>query len=134
MLGRGMDGDLVRLARHGERDLALQIEMILAADPDPPGQALRRGRDRAERIAAHKGQRLGHQVAVRQRRINRQDGRQRLVLDFGQAGGAARLIPGQRRDREDRLAGIRDQAVRQQRLVMLVGRADVVDARQIGRG
>ena len=45
VLGGAVDGDVVVLARHGERDLPLQIEVLLPADVDAPFEHMRRGRN-----------------------------------------------------------------------------------------
>ena len=58
---------------------------------------------------------------------------QRIIFDPGQRGGAAGLIAGLGDDRKDRLAVELHQAIRQDRVVVQTGRADIVDARQIAR-
>ena len=49
MLGRGMDEHVAVLARNGERDLAFEIEMLLPADAQRAGDAVRRGGERVRR-------------------------------------------------------------------------------------
>jgi len=51
VLGRDMQRDLVGLAGERERDLALEIEMVLPADDEPPGDPPRRGGERRLRLA-----------------------------------------------------------------------------------
>jgi hypothetical protein len=67
-----------------------------------------------------------------QRFIHGQHGGQRLVINNRQKGGAAGLIAALGGDREQRLAVILDQALGEHRLVVAMGRADVVDAGNIG--
>jgi hypothetical protein len=61
VLGGGVDGHVIILAGNGERDMAFQIHMILAADLVAPLQAVGgRLQGARRRIAALQGQRLGH--------------------------------------------------------------------------
>src|SRR3546814_17065071 len=66
--------------------------------------------------------------------LEAQHRRQRLVVDGGKAGGTARLVARLRRHDENRLAGIFDDDLLKERLVVTVGRADVVHARGVGGG
>ena len=52
MLGRRMHQHVIVFARHGKCDLALQIKMLLAADPQNTAQAMLRPGDRSLGIAA----------------------------------------------------------------------------------
>ena len=52
MLGRGMDQHVAVLAGDGERDLAFEVEMLLAADPELAGDLPRRARDLLGGVAA----------------------------------------------------------------------------------
>ena len=93
MLGRGIDGDVLVLAGNGKGDLAFEIEMLLAADPHPALQPVRRRGDRRGRVAALQRQWRRHQPAVdRIEPGNVDDGRQFLVFDLGQPAGAPRLF------------------------------------------
>ena len=134
MLGRGEDRDLVVLARQGHGDLALQVEVILAADRHAPGDAPRRPLERRRRITARQGQRIRDQRALGLSGLEGDHGVQRRGLHDGETGGPARLIPRLGRDREEGLAGEEQPVGREDRLVVAVGRADVVDARDVGRG
>ena len=134
VLGRGVDRDLVVLAGHGQGDLPLEIEMFLAADTHPPGQAPWCSGDGGLGVAAPQRQRVGDQDARRQRRLGVQNGRQFLVFDDGEPGGAARLVAGGGGDGEDRLTDKLDEVGGKQGLVVAVGRADIVLARDVGCG
>ena len=52
VLGRAPDQQVAVLARHGKRDLALQIEVVLAAHPDAAREPMRRVGDRLLGLAA----------------------------------------------------------------------------------
>ena len=52
MLGRAEDVEPALLAGRGERGLALEIEMLLPADLERAGQAVRRGGERGIGVAA----------------------------------------------------------------------------------
>ena len=126
VLGRGIDRDLVVLARDGERDLAFEVEMLLPADVHPAGEPARCGGDRGPGVAAAQGQRVGDQDAAGQRRLDIQDRRQLLVFDHGELRRLPRLLAGRGGDGEDRLTDELDEIGREQRLVVAMGRADVV--------
>ena len=52
---RGVDGHLVALAGEGERRLAFEIEVLLAADGELALKPMRRGGDRGLGVAAPEG-------------------------------------------------------------------------------
>ncbi len=131
VLGRAVDRDLVVLAGDRHRDLALEIEMVLAADRHLAGEAPRRLGDRLGSIAALQGQGLGHQARLRAGQRDVEHRRQLLVFDRRQLRRPPGLMTGSRRDREQWLAGILDHPGREHRLVAAMGRADVVGARNI---
>ena len=136
VLGRGPDGDLVVLSRHGQGDLSFEVEMLLPADAHPTiEQAARCGGDGGLGVAAAQGERVGDERRRSASPLHGvEDGRQLRVLDVRQRRGAAGLVAGAGGDGEDRLADELDQVGRQQRLVVAVGRADIVLARHVGRG
>ena len=125
MLGRGPDMDVAVLARRGERDLAFEIEMVLAADDQPPFQDMRRGGDGPGGVAQTHNL-GGFDDATRGAgvRDGHQDG-QVFVGDLRQLRRGQRLIPGLGGDGEQRLADVLDQAVSEERIVAGHG-ADVV--------
>ena len=131
MLRRRIDRDLVLLAGDGEGDLRFEIKMILAADFHAAFEAQRRAREAGGGVAARQRQRIGDQRAAGPRCGNVENERQLVIADLRQRGGAAGGVSGQRRYRENRLAGIMHHALRQHRLVVAMRRADVVDARNI---
>ena len=133
VLGRGVDRDLVVLARHRQRDLALEIEMLLPADAHPAGRA-GAGRPRSppwRRRAAASADRSPARRSAAAASASRIAGSSSYST-IGQRSRAARLLAGVRGDRENRLAHELDEIGRQQRLVVAVGRADVVLARHVG--
>ncbi len=91
MLGAGIDPPLVLLQRQGIGDLALQVEMLLAADFELPVQAVRRARQRRFGLAAAHGHRRQHIALEGMRFARRQHGRQRLDIELHLARGAAGL-------------------------------------------
>ena len=116
-----------------KRDLALQIEMVLAAHPDAArrGDAARwrspaRGRRGASRAAAARRTAWASASSIAQDRL------ELAVFDLGQARGAARLLDRRRGDREQGLTGIFDRAVGEQRIAR-IHRADVVHAGHVLR-
>ena len=132
MLGRGMDLHVAVLARDRERDLAFEIEMLLAADAQLAFDALGAGGEReagvvlAERIirqdAAIGGERV---VDGDERRTGRH-------FEFHEFRRAASLIAGFRHHRECDLTAEFDAVGDEHRIVML-HRADVVRARNVRR-
>ena len=106
-----MDGHVVVLARHGERHLPLEIEVLLPADVHAPFEHMRRGRDGGLGIATlHRVRRLQEGLRLHGL-IDREIGGPVLVLDDGQAGGGARLGHRIGGDGEQRLPVVFDQAV-----------------------
>ena len=131
MLGRAMDGDIAVLSGHGEGDLTLEIEMLLATDVDPARQLVRGGLDGPGGIAP------GHDGGCLQKRfrvhglVDGDDGRQVLVVDPGQTRRRAGRLQRLGGDGEQGLAGIFDQTIGEQRVVAH-RRADVVGPGDIG--
>ena len=72
-------------------------------------------------------------ASLRERVLDREDRLELAVLDLGQARGAARLLDRGGGDREDRLPGVFDDALGEQRIAR-EDRADVVAARHVRRG
>ncbi len=134
VLRRRIDGDLVVLAGDRQGDLPLEIEVLLPADPHPAGQAPGRRGDGGLGVAAAQGQGIGDQHAGRQGGVHVEDRRQFLVLDHRELDGTPRLLARRGGDGEDRLAHELDEIGREQRLVVAVGRADVVLAGDVGGG
>jgi hypothetical protein len=133
MLGRAMDEHVPILHGDGERDLALEIEMILSADIDPAAEAMACRLERARRIAAAHFIGVEHEAPLRQCVCGRQDRREVLVLDGGQLRRHPGGVDGLGRHGEQHLAGELDLVGREDRVVMLADRADIVDAWYVGR-
>ena len=130
MLGRGIDQHPAGLLGHRQRDLAFQVEMLLAADAEGFAEQSRRTGEGGGDIAAqeligrqdvHLG---GDGVLDGDRRLLRLD------LDDRVADGAAGLVAGGADHREHHLAVEVDAARRQDGIVALV-RAAIIDARDI---
>ena len=128
-LGRAIDQNLVVLAGHGQRNLALEIEMVLPAEPHAALHPARCAFEGSRRIATLQRQRredlrMGFLVEVPDVDI----GRQFLIFDFCQPRRTAGLLAGFRNHAKNRLAVELDLAFCQHRIVMHAGRRDVVDA------
>ena len=104
VLRRGIDVHRPVLARDGERDLAFEIEMLLAADAKRALEPVRCGRDRRLRVAAAEGVVRQHRFAARERVLDVTLGALALDLDGGKPRGAARGVAGVRHDGKERLA------------------------------
>ncbi len=133
VLARGVHRHLVAFAGNGERGLALEIEMLLAADRELALEPVRGGGDRGLRVAAAEGVVVLHARAGLQRVGDGDRRRPRLDLDPAEPRGAARLVAGAGDDGEQRLAVEHDLALGEQRLVG-EHRRDVVLAGNVGRG
>ena len=134
-LCRAIDDHLVVLAGDRQRDLALEIEMVLAAEPhavlDAPGCR----RDRRGRITALQDQRRGDLLVLDRIEVPDVDhSRQLVILDHGQARRAARLLASLGHYGEDRLAVELHLAFGEHRIVMHVARRNIVLARHVGMG
>ncbi len=128
---------LVALARPGDRDLTLEVELLLPADLGASRQPVRRAVDRRPRIAARHAIGRLQQRAGRHRRLDGQDRRLGPIVDPRQPRRRPRLGQALGRDEEQRLPGIvhlarRPLAGRQHRLV-LHDRPGVVDTRHVVR-
>ena len=133
VLRRVVHEDPAVLARHREGDLALQVELFLPADAPPARQPVRGGGQGGARVAALERHGRQHERALRERILDREDGRELLVLDARQPRRAARLVDRRRDDEEDRLADVLDLLGRENRIVVH-DRADVIAARDVCRG
>ncbi len=135
MLGRAVHEHAAVFARHGIRDLAFEIELLLAADLERVLQPMRCGVDGGARVAARQVHRRQHVALGRVRFDRREQGRQgldaqgRLRAGRGEAGRVARFGD----DGEDRLADVVHDAVGEDRVVV-DDRAAVVDAGDVVRG
>ena len=135
MLGRGIDGHVLVLARHGKRNMAFQVEMVLATDPHMALETARRRRDRGRSVAALELERRRYHPALdRIEAADIDDRRQLLVARLGEQAGAPCGLARLGDDQEDRLAEELDLVGGQHRLVMAAGGADVVFARHVGGG
>ena len=135
MLCRGVDRDVMVFARHGQGDLAFEVEMVLPAEVHPALDALRGFLDRRLGVAAGKRQRRRDELALLRVKLGDvEDERQLLIFDLREPRRAPRLFAGFCDDAEDRLAEKLHDAVGEHRLVMAAGRRDVVLARNVLRG
>ena len=129
MLGGRDHPDLVVLPRQGERDVALQVEVVLPADPQRALQAARRGVERGLDVASRERQGFGHGL---DRILRLDDCPPRLIGDPGAPRGPPGLGPRFRDDREHGLAIEGHDAVREDGIVACADRAYVVFARDVG--
>ena len=135
VLGGGIDRDVVVLARDGEGDHALEVEMVLAADAHPALQPVRRRGQRRGDVAALELQGLGDERIVRvDRGCDVGHVRQVAVFDLGELRRAPGSVAGLRDHREQGLAVELDRALDEDRVVVLAHRADVVVPGDVGTG
>ena len=132
MLGRALHQHAAVVGGRRERDLAFEIEMVLAAAAQLATEPMRRAGERRRHIAARDRLRRRDVLLARDRLLDRQHRRQRLVFDLDELRGGARLVERIGRHRRHRLALILDHVRRQQRLVA-ADRRDVVLARNVAR-
>src|SRR5579862_7964614 len=85
MLGRTVHPHVAALARDGERNLALEIEMVLAAAAHAARAAIWRPGDCAVRVAARETLRRQDEALRGKRVLDAEDGRQLLVADIRDA-------------------------------------------------
>ena len=133
VLGGGMDGHVVVLARHRQRHVAFEVEVLLPAHRDAACQRVRCGGNGRDGVAARHGERRLQQQPGLHRRVDGEAGGLVLVLHDRQAGGRAGLGDRLGRDGEQRLAPVLDQPVGEHRIVP-GDRAHVVDARHVPGG
>ena len=133
MLGRAPDLHVASVAGGRERNLSLEIEMVLAATAQFAGEPVGRGRERGLDLATNHDLRRRDIACARDRLFDRQHGGKRLVVDLDELRRCARLIERRRRDCRNRLAFILDHLGRQCRLIA-ADRRDVVPAGDIGGG
>ena len=133
VLGRGIDQHVGVFLRHGERDLAFEVEMILPAAARLAGDPVRRGGDRSRRVAPLHRLRFGDIALALQRLLDGEHGFQHLVLDRDQRRRPPRGVAIAGGDRSDRVADIFGDSVGEDRLVR-EDRRDVVDPRYVGGG
>ena len=142
MLRRAVHEHAAGFLRHGVRDLAFEIELLLAADVERAGEPVRRGvdgRPHAAFAAAAQQVHRRHRVAAGGMRVfGREQGRQRLDVEHlrrARRGGTGRLARGGD-DGEHRLADVMHlgaDLAGEDRLVGDDG-ADGVRPRQVGGG
>jgi hypothetical protein len=135
VLGGTIDGHGAAFMRNGERDLALEVEVLLAADRQATVEAVAGAGERGLDVTA---QELvgGKDFGLRFERIfYRQNGTLFGNLDLGKPCGAARGIPRFGENGEDHLAVKFDLANGENGIVVKPpGGTAVVEARDIGRG
>ena len=117
VLGRAIDQHAVLFFGHGVGDLALEIELLLPADPKLFLKPVRRGRKLRRGIAAHEMHRRHDEGTLPLRLLRRQHGGQFLVVDFTFLRGASRLIVALGDHREDRLTDALRQTVSQDGII-----------------
>ena len=132
MLRRDEDPHSVALLRNRERDLSLEVEVILSAAREAAAAAMRRRGDRVGGMAACDVHGRQHVRLRRQRIVDRKQCRQRRNDDVRQCCRPACSIDARGRDREHRLPGELDDTFSEDRIVAL-DRSDVVDTRYVGR-
>jgi len=133
MLGGGGDVDIAFLARHRERGLPLQVEMLLPADAQRSGQPVRALRDRGSGIAAPETVIGEHGLVARLGILDRDRRALGIDLDMRLARRAPGGVAGRRHDGEERLAVEIDLALGEHRIIAH-GRGDVVGAGYVGGG
>jgi hypothetical protein len=121
--------------RHGQADLALQVELLLPAQAPLALQAVWRARELLGRLAAREVHGRQHVLAGRMGLQRGNDGGQGFGSDdlLGQGGRAAGQFPVGRDDGEHRLADVAQLVARQDGVVM-EQRAAVVLGRDVRRG
>ncbi|MCY1233761.1 hypothetical protein D9M72_463160 [compost metagenome] len=134
MLRRRVDENFVVLAGDGERDLPFQIEVILAADTHLAFEDVLRLGEAGFDVAPLELERIDDQRIVGGRRFQHVGHmRQVAVLDLDLGRRAAGRLTGGGDDGKDRLAVELHLVGDEDRLIVLVGRADVVFAGNVGR-
>ena len=134
VLGRGMDDHVTVILRQGKGGLTFQIEMLLPAHLDLAFDDMRCGFKGLGSIAFLPDARALFEVAIGGEGVF--DGQDRGcfgVVDLGQSGGAAGGMVAVGHDQKQRLTEVVDRAIRQQRFVVVGGRA-IRRAIQIGGG
>ncbi len=131
MLRRHVDVQAAALAGDRKRDLAFEIEVVLSATGERAGESMRCARERVRHVAAHDVYRRQHVRLRSQRRVDRQDRRQRRDVQAGEGRRPPRRVDAGRRDGENRLPGEMNDARREDRVVGF-DRTDIVDTRDIG--
>ena len=133
MLGRTPDLHVAVFARHRERDLPFEVEVILTAATHFAGQAVRRAGERRIDLATRHHLRRRDEALACHRLLDAQDGRKRLIDNLDQSSGRACLIERGRGDGRYRLALVFDDPGGQCRFVA-ADRGDVVLAGNVGGG
>ena len=136
MLRRRVDVHAAVLARDRQRDLAFEVEVVLAAGAHGAAQAMRR-RAPARAAASPRVTCTGGSTydCAGERVVDGEDRGQRLEVELARACAARRAVLHVGRPRPRTPAGPRTRRVlvREDRIVVL-DRADVVDARNVGGG
>ena len=133
VLGGGIDQHVGVFPRHGERDLAFEVEMILPAAGRLAGDPVRRGVDRGRRVSPLHRLRLRDKALALQRFLDGEYGFQHLVFDGDQRRRPPRCVAVVGGDRRDRVAHVFGDTVGQDRLAR-EDRGHVVDAGYVGGG
>ena len=123
---------LVVLAGHRERGLALQVEVLLTADPQTPFEAVGSCSDGGRRVAAFKAVRRQQVGSLSEPVVHGDPRRAGLDFDAGAPRGPAGDIAGLGHDREDDFAGEADRVSGQDRVIPGCGAA-VVPAGNVPR-
>ena len=132
VLGRAIDLHVAVFARNGERDLAFEIEMLLAADAQPAFDALFGLCERGGAVVL--AERIVRQNVLvgRERIVDRHAMRPGRRLDLGKLCGAARFLARLRHHGEHDLTMKLDVTRHEDRVVARNG-ADIIYARNVGR-
>ena len=133
MLGRAVDEHVAVLLRHGISDLALEIELFLAADPESAFQPVRGGGEPRLPVAPLQRDRGNDKGLLRERVLDGEDRRQILVLDRVEPRGPACRANRLGDDQEDRLPDELHLGSGENGIVV-EDRAEVVLARNVRRG
>ncbi len=126
VLGAGVNEPLVLLLRQGVGDLALQVEMLLAADLEPALQRVRRARQARCRVTPLHDHGWQHEALRGHGLVHGQHRRQGFDVQYHLARGLSGLHHGVGHHQADDLADMLDRVQREDGLVVREGGQDRV--------
>ena len=133
VLGRGIDRHVGIFLRHGERDLAFEVEMVLTAAPRLARDPVRRGGDGGRRVAPLHDLRRGDVALALHRLLDGEHRLEQFVVDRDQRRRPPRGVAVRSGDGCHRVTRIFGDAVGQDRLAG-EDRRYVVDPGNVGGG